>query len=336
MNRAKTEFSAAAEAHPNIALVKYWGKRDRARNLPAVPSLSITLGAMWTRTSVCFDPDAAADSLILNGEPAPRELERTRPTLDRLRALAGRDFPAKVESGNNFPTAAGLASSASGFAALVVAGAGALGLDPGGEHLSELARRGSGSAARSIFGGFVVMAKGEREDGTDAVARPLLESAAWPLEVVVAVTDPGPKDVSSTDGMQHTAATSDFHRAWIEGADSDLEAARMAVETRDFERLAATSEASCLKMHALALSARPGLMYWNGTTVEGIRRIRQLRADGVPVLFTVDAGPQIKAVCLPGYGETVAAALAAMSGVHSTLVSGLGEGARIIAPERMP
>jgi len=335
MNRAGTEHCAQAQAHPNIALVKYWGKRDRARNLPAVPSLSITLGAMWTRTRVHFDPDAAGDSLALDGEPAPRELDRARPTLDRLRALAGCDWPASVESGNNFPTAAGLASSASGFAALVVAGAGALGLDPGPERLSELARLGSGSAARSIFGGFVAMAMGEREDGRDAVARPLLAASAWPLEVVVAVTDPGRKDIASGDGMQHTAATSDFYRAWTAGAEADFEAARQAVENRDFERLAETSEASCLKMHAVALSARPGLMYWNGATVEGIRAIRQLRAEGVPAFFTVDAGPQIKAVCLPGHGEAVAGALSALPGVCRTTVSGLGEGARVIAPERV-
>jgi len=324
---------ALAQAHPNIALVKYWGKRDRTLNLPAVPSLSITLDRLWTRTRVRFDAALEADRLELNGKPAPRELERLRPTLDRLRALADCALPACIESSNNFPTAAGLASSASGFAALVVAAARALGLRLEAAKLSELARQGSGSAARSIFGGFVEMALGERADGSDAVARPLLAAAEWPLEVVVAVTDPAAKAVTSTDGMEHSAASSEFHAAWVRGAAADLEAARAAVTGRDFERLAEVSEASCLKMHATALAARPGLLYWNGATVEGMHAVRQLRREGIPVFFTVDAGPQLKAVCLPGHGDTVAGAIARIPGVHETLRCGLGEGAQVLDPE---
>jgi len=327
------QMDAVAEAHPNIALVKYWGKRDRALNLPAVPSLSITLDRLWTRTRVRFDVAFEEDRLELNGTCAPRELERVRPTLDRLRSLAGCELAAHVESSNNFPTAAGLASSASGFAALVVAAAGALELPLDATRLSELARRGSGSAARSIFGGFVEMRHGERPDGSDAVARPLLPPREWPLEVVVAVTDAAPKAVTSTDGMEHAAATSDFHEAWVSGAASDLEAARAAVLARDFEQLAAVSEASCLKMHATALAARPGLLYWNGATVEAMHAVRQLRRAGTPVFFTVDAGPQLKAVCLPGRAESVAAALGDMPGVRETLVCGLGGDAHVLGPE---
>lgn len=328
---------AAAEAHPNIALVKYWGKRDRTRNLPAVPSLSVTLGALWTRTRIGLEPGLEADRATLNGEAvSPPQLARVRSTLDCMRALTDCRWHAQIESHNNFPTAAGLASSASGFAALVVAAAHAFGLELEAERLSELARRGSGSAARSIFGGFVEMACGVRSDGADAVARPLLAPSDWPLEVVVATTDTAPKTVTSTDGMEHSATTSVFYDAWVARADADLLAAREALAARDFDSLAAVSEASCLKMHAVALAARPGLLYWNGATVDAVRRIRQLREQGVPVFFSVDAGPQVKAVCLPGYGERVAMELGAIPGVGDTLVSGLGDGARPLPWEPFP
>ena len=321
----------ASEAHPNIALIKYWGKRDRTLNLPAVPSLSITLDRLWTRTRVTFDPALTDDSMTLNGSDAPRELARARATVDRLRARAGCGDAVSIDSYNNFPTAAGLASSASGFAALVTAIADALGLELDDAQRSALARQGSGSAARSIFGGFVEMARGERCDGSDAIARPLLAASEWPLDVVVAITDAAAKAVTSTDGMEHTATTSAFYEQWVQGAEADLDEARQAVRARDFERLAQVSEASCLKMHAVALAARPGLLYWNGATVEAMRTIRRLRSDGVPVFFTIDAGPQLKAVCPAGQGADVAAALAAVDGIQDTLHCGLGGGARALS-----
>ena len=322
--------AAAARAHANFALVKYWGKRDAALNLPAVGSISITLDGLASTTRVVFDPDLTADTVTLDGRTDPGTTIKVSATLDLLRARAGLDWRARVESGNDFPTAAGLASSASGFAALVVAADAALGLGLSPGELSGLARRGSGSAARSIFGGFVEMARGERADGRDAVARPLLEADAWPLRVVIAVTDRGGKSVSSRDGMERTAATSPYFPAWVAGADADLAEARAAIAERDFDRLAEVSEFSCLKMHASALAARPGVLYFNGATVEAIHALRALRRDGVPVFFTVDAGPQVKAVCLPGAEAAVAESLAATTGVIEVLRTGLGPGAAVV------
>jgi len=235
---------------------------------------------------------------------------------------------AVVESDNDFPTAAGLASSASGFAALVVAADAALGAElPAGE-LAEFARRASGSAARSIFGGFVELTL--VDSGRRTETRQLLEPEAWPLRVAVAVTEAGPKVVGSTEGMQRTERTSPYYPAWVASSPADLSEARTAVDRRDFESLSNVSESSCLKMHAVMMSARPGLIYWNGSTVECIRRVRQLRADGVPVFFTVDAGPQVKAICLPEAFERVRAELAAVEGVQQVLSSGLGNGARVV------
>ncbi len=325
-----TVREAVAEAHPNVALAKYWGKRDAALNLPAVPSLSITLAGMTSRTRVTFDAAAARDELVLNGAAAPDVLTRLQPTLERLRTLAGCTHRARVVADNDFPTAAGLASSASGFAALVVAAADALGLELAPATASAAARRGSGSAARSLFGGFVEMAPGRAPDGRDAIAQPLLAPEAWPLEVVVVTTDPAPKAVSSRDGMALTAATSPYYAAWVAGAVADFDAARAAVLARDFERLAEVAEASCLAMHAVALAARPGLLYWNGATLEAMQAVRRMRGCGHAVFFTVDAGPQVKAVCLPGHAGAVAAELGAIEGVHSTHRCGLGGDARVV------
>lgn len=322
---------ATAIAHPNIALVKYWGKRDDALNLPASGSLSITLDALHTRTSVRFDPALGEDDVVLNGRRDETESRKISAFLDLLRARAGVATRAQVVSENDFPTGAGLASSASGFAALVVAAARALGMDLDASSLSRLARRGSGSAARSIFGGFAEMAAGTRADGEDAFATPLLDPEAWPLRVVIAITTRASKSTSSRVGMDLSRRTSPFYRDWIATGAADLDAARSAVRTRDFGKLADVGEASCLAMHAVMLSTRPGLIYWNGATVECMRRVRALReTDGLGVFFTVDAGPQVKAVCLPDAAARVADGLRDIVGVEEVLVSGLGAGARIV------
>jgi diphosphomevalonate decarboxylase len=326
------DTQARAEAHPNIALVKYWGKRDLALNLPAVGSLSITLDTLWTRTRVRFDSSLTADRFLLNGCPDDRQLKRVAGCMNLLRQRAGGGAFAEIDSENNFPTGAGLASSASGFAALVVAGDAALGLKLNPAELSELARRCSGSAARSIFGGYVEWSLGSREDGTDSVARPILDAAVWALSVVVAVTATGEKSIGSTAGMRRSADTSPYYKAWVDTGEDDLVEARSAVATQDFARLAAIAEYSCLKMHALALASQPGMIYWNGATVEAMHAVRRLRAQGLAVFFTVDAGPQVKAVCLPEVADRVAAELAAVPGVLKILRCGLGGGARLIAP----
>ncbi len=320
---------ATAIAQPNIALVKYWGKRDVALNLPAAGSLSITLDALHTRTSVRFDPALGADDIVLNGVRDPDHTRRISAFLDLFRNRARADTRARVESANDFPTGAGLASSASGFAALAVAANGALGLGLDARQLSILARRGSGSAARSIFGGFVEMAAGRRADGEDAFASSLLDADAWPLSVVVAVTSRAAKATGSSAGMQASERTSPYYRAWVDAVPGDLATAREAVRAHDFETLASVSEASCLAMHAVMLSTRPGLLYWNAATVACMHLIRDLRARGTGVFFTIDAGPQVKAVCLPNAAAGVADALRGIAGVEDVMTSGLGRGARI-------
>ena len=319
---------ATAVAHPNIALIKYWGKADPASNLPAVGSISITLDTLVTTTSVRFDPALRADSFSLDGRPAPELLPRVRSCLELFRERLPGVPHAEVASTNSFPTGAGLASSASGFAALVVAADHALGAGLERAELAELARRCSGSAARSLFGGFVELRM--RPDGAGTDTGPILAAADWPLQVVVAVTSAEAKAIGSTAGMLHTERTSPYYPAWLATSEGDLAAARRAIETQDFAALAAVAEHSCLKMHAVMLASRPGLLYWNGTTVECLHRLRELAAQGVGVFFTIDAGPQVKAICLPEAAERVAGALTELPGVTKVLRCGLGAGARVV------
>jgi diphosphomevalonate decarboxylase len=319
---------ATARAGANIALVKYWGKRDAGLNLPAAGSISITLAGLETVTSVIPLPESDGDQLLVNGEHV--DPSRVSAVLKLMRELAGGGPRFRVDSHNNFPTGAGLASSASAFAALVLAADQVLGLALPRARLSELARRGSGSAARSIFGGFVEMAAGEQSDGSDCIARPLLPGADWPLELVVAITDGSAKSVSSTEGMNRTMQTSPYYPAWVDSVPGDLDEARAAIKQRDFTRLSAIAEYSALKMHASALAARPGLLYWNAATMACLHEIRALQNAGRGVFFTIDAGPQIKAVCLPGETDAVATALEGIPGVTRIIRTGLGSGAELV------
>ena len=321
---------AQARARANFALVKYWGKADTGLNVPAVGSISITLDALWSDTTVELDPKFAADDFVLDGARRAEQSAKVSACLDLLRARAGVTTRARVASSNNFPTGAGLASSASGFAALVTAASAALGLDLTPRELSVFARFGSGSAARSVFGGFVEMHAGRAADGTDSYAEPLLDGAAWPLEVVIAVTAKGEKEVGSRSGMLRSAELSPYYPAWVATQPADLDAARDAIAARDFGALADVAEHNCLKMHAAALAARPGLVYWNGATVECLHAVRRLRAGGVPVFFTIDAGPQVKAICTTPERARVAAALRELPGVVEVVSSKLGPGVELL------
>lgn len=321
-----SEFEAIA--HPNIALVKYWGKSNLVSNIPAVPSLSITLGGLATRTRV-LQTDGDCDEFFFEGQRSPEMEDRVFGCLEKMRRATGFRGHLRVHSENNFPTAAGLASSASGFAALVVA-ADALML--GGlsrRELADIARQASGSAARSLYGGYVELSL-EPDRDMPTLIQPILGPDEWPLEIVIAITSSDKKEVSSSLGMESSRRNSPYYEAWVDGAKANLIEARKAIRNRDFQALAEISEHSCLKMHGLMMAARPGLLYFKGATLDALHRIRDLRQQGVAVFFTVDAGPQVKAVCLPQARETVQNALAEIPGIQGLLHSKLGEGARIL------
>lgn len=324
---------AVAIAHPNIALTKYWGKRAGAGRLPAVPSLSVTLAGLATRTRVRFDHALARDRLVLNGSPVEGEAEaRAVDLLDRVRAASGEVRFAEVESRNDFPTASGLASSASGFAALALAAARAGGLSWETRRVSDLARRSSVSAARSLFGGYVELDAGPPGDlATDFLAaRPIASASHMPLAVLVCVTSEGPKAVGSTAGMQTTLRESPYAEAWLSHAPRLHARLREALLSRDFAAVGALAESSALAMHASAIAA--GVVYWTGATLDVLAAVRGLRSAGVLAFATIDAGPHVKILVRPQDAAHAKAAAVAVPGVKRVIEASIGEGARLETP----
>ncbi len=322
---------ATAYAHTNIALVKYWGKRLGAApglNLPAVGSLSLTLDRFGTETTVELVDDDDDIFVLDNHVVSPQEARKVSAFLDRVRALAGSARRARVTSRNDVPTAAGLASSASAFAALAQASTSAFGLGLEERSLSRLARQGSGSAARSIFGGFVVLHRGERDDGHDCFAEPL-DAPTFAARLVVVRCGVGKKDTGSTDGMEHTASTSPYFEAWVMTHESDLRAARAALAAGDLPRLGEVMEHSTLKMHATTLAAQPGFFYFLPTTIAVLLAVRGLRARGTGAWATMDAGPHVKVLCAQADVDAVVAALSQVNGVVGIDVAGPGPGVEV-------
>jgi diphosphomevalonate decarboxylase len=311
---------AVAVAHPNVALSKYWGKRDGEGNVPAVPSLSVTLAGLATRTRVRWDERLAEHRFVLGGAAAARgEAPRVFALLDEVRRAHGHAAFADVESQNDFPTASGLASSASGFAALAVAAVRAAGGDWDAGRVADLARRGSASAARSLFGGFVEL------DGT--AVRSVAPSGHLPLAVLVAVTTEARKAVGSSEGMRLTMERSPYARPWLEAAPRLHEELRAALLARDFARLGELAEASAMAMHACAIAA--GIVYWSGATLEALAAVRALRAAGTAAYATIDAGPHVKVLVAPGDAAAARAALERVPGVLRVIEARPGEGARV-------
>ncbi len=309
----------AAIAHPNIALIKYWGKQPGSGNRPATPSLSVTLEGMRTITSV---ESYAVDTLVMNG------VERSDTKIAQFLALLREHFdvpPLKIDTSNDFPTGAGLASSASGFAALMTAINAHCELRLGPSTVSGWARQGSASAARSIFGGFVSLSAPNWEAAEE------FHASHWPLNVLVAVTSDTQKHTSSTQGMTISASTSPYFQAWTETAGNDFQAAREAVRHKDFAALARVAEHSSMKMHALMLSSQPPLIYWNAGSLEALAKIRELQSSGVDVFATMDAGPQVKAVCTADAAADVSEALSALPNILRVVHARLGPGARTLA-----
>ena len=321
-------MKAKAFAPTNIALAKYWGKRDIDLNLPANGSLSATLDHFGSTTSVEFNSSLTEDIFFLNGK-ADRSTGKVRRVLDRLRKLSGHSKFAHVESSNNFPTGAGLASSASGLAALTVAGSQALGLDLSKTKLSEIARQGSGSASRSLDEGFVEWKRGELSDGSDSVASSVFSSTHFPLNVFIAVISAETKHTLSTDGMLHTQRTSPYFDSWVASAEESISKIKEAIAQKNFELLAALTEANCLQMHASAMAAVPAVIYFKPQTLQVIEKVRALRADGCEVFFTIDAGPNVVVFSSPENSLRVEDELRALKPAD-LLKTKLGKGACLL------
>ena len=322
------EHSATARAGSNIAITKYWGNRDADLCIPANDSISMTLDLANTITTVSFRSDlhedqVSVDDHMLSGPP----LERVVRHLDLFRSLADTRWRASVVSQNSFPSAAGIASSASGFAALTVACAAALGLDLPARDLSELARRGSGSAARSIFGGFVMLHAGESHQG--AYAEPLYDPSWWEIRDLVAILSYREKEVSSTAG-HGLADTSPFHLARVAAIPALNDRLEQALAERDLATLGEVAEQDALLMHAVMMTSRPSLLYWIPETVAVMRKVHSWRAEGIPVYFTIDAGPNVHLLTMPEYVDRLLTDLRDEPAVREVLPCGPGEAARLV------
>lgn len=320
---------ATARAGANVALVKYWGKRDEERNLPAVGSISVTLGDLVATAQVAVDEETPRFSS--GGEAvAGRAAERMANYLDWLAGALGTAGRLSVDVETTFPVGAGLASSAAIHCAVAAASASALDTPVDLTRLSGLARVGSGSAARSVFGGWVEWHRGEREDGLDSVAEPILGEHDWPVGLVVALAHEGPKDVPSRDAMRHVSRTSPLYPGWLEAQDPDLTAMRSAIAARDFAVVGTIAEENCLRMHATGFAARPPVVYWSPATLAAMEAVRGLRRDGCEAYFTIDAGAQVKVLCRPAAVQDVADAMARVPGVVRVLRSRLGPGVEML------
>jgi diphosphomevalonate decarboxylase len=329
-------MKATARAFTNIALIKYWGKRDESLFLPMNSSLSITLDKFYTTTTVEFCSNLLTDVFVINNQLADEpEVNKITHFLNRVRAMSGKGFNAIVNTTNHVPTAAGFASSASGFAALAAAATKAIGLDLDRNGLSQLARQGSGSACRSVYGGYVEWQKGERVDGTDSFAVPLIDGQDWDISILSVLLTSEQKTVSSRSGMKRTVETSPFYSSWLVEVEKDMVIAKEAIRKRDFEMLGTVTEANALKMHATTLGATPPFMYWQGATLDVIQKVNELRSIGIQAYFTIDAGPNVKVLCQPKDEQGVREKLLTLPSVQDVYTCHPGPGITYLSNPRM-
>ena len=321
-------LSATALAHPNIAFIKYWGNRDDTLRLPANGSISMNLDGLVTTTQVTFDGLCSADSLSVNGlMVAGPALERVSGFLDIVRKMAGTDLRAEVISASNFPSGAGLASSAAAFAALALAASRAAGLDLGPAALSRLARRGSGSACRSVPGGFVEWTAGASD--ADSYASSIAPPGHWPLADCIAILSSEPKPTGSSEGNT-LAGTSPLQAARVEDAPRRLEVCRRAILARDFAAFAEIVELDSNLMHAVMMTSTPPLFYWQEATLTVMRLVRARRLEGWPVCYTIDAGPNVHVITEDAWAERVADFLRGIPEIREARLARVGGAARFI------
>ena len=320
--------TATAIANPNLAFIKYWGNRDNALRIPMNGSISMNLDGLYTRTTVSFQPSLPFDELIINGhEVAGPGLERVSYILDIIRGMAKIKELAEVMTRNNFPSGAGIASSASAFAALALAGSQAAGLSLSERELSRLARRGSGSAARSIPSGFVEWQAGTCDE--DSFAYSIADTDHWKLVDCVAIVSASHKKTGSTEGHS-LAPTSPLQAARLADAPRRLEICRNAILNCDFDAFAAIVELDSDMMHSVMMTSTPALHYWKPASLEVMNQVQAWRAEGIPVCYTVDAGPNVHVICLETEADLIEKRLRQIPGVQDVLVARAGSGAWIV------
>jgi diphosphomevalonate decarboxylase len=320
--------TATAQAHPNIAFIKYWGNRDNSLRIPLNGSISVNLDGLTTRTTVSFQPSLPFDELIIGGhEVTGAGLERVSHILDLIRGMTNVKYRAEVITENNFPSGAGIASSASAFAALALAGSKAAGLDLSERELSRLARRGSGSASRSIPGGFVEWQAGSNDE--DSFAFSIAPPSHWQLIDLIAIISASHKKTGSTEGHA-IAPTSPLQTARVADAPRRLELCRRAILEKDFNAFASIVELDSDMMHAVMMTSTPALHYWKPASLAVMESVRAWRMDGLPVCYTVDAGANVHVLTLESEAQAIEKNLRGITGVEKILVARPGGAAKIV------
>jgi diphosphomevalonate decarboxylase len=319
---------ATAISCANIAFVKYWGRKDHALRLPLNSSISMNLDRTTTTTTVLFDRALEADQVMIeDSETSGKAAQRVSEHLDRIRTLAGISARAQVVSRNSFPMGAGIASSASAFAALTTAACAAAGLEPDERTLTILARLGSGSACRSIPAGFVEWHTADTSEGS--YAEQIAPPEHWDLRDLIAIVQTVHKKVSSTKGHE-LVGPSPFAEARLAAAERALPVVRDALLARDFVALGEETEQEAIRMHAVAMTSQPSLLYWSPDTVRIMQAVRDWRESGLAVYFTIDAGANVHVLCEESWAGELESRLRALDGVQDVIACGPGPGTRLI------
>lgn len=315
------------QAGSDIALVKYWGKKDKVLRLPANGSISMILDSLQTVTTVEFQKELNRDQIIIGGEVEDGEASRAIKHLDRIRELArqknliSQDIFAKVVSENNFPKSTGLSSSGSGFAALTLAASKAIGLDLSEKELSILARQGSGTACRCVCGGFVEWLDGDTSE--TSYSQSFLAADTFAIRDLVAIVSEDKKNLSSTKGHD-LAQTSIFFAARQAKINDKLEQVKTAIQAKNFETLGEIVEAEALEFHSILLTSQPSILLFYPGTIEVMQAVRKLRSNGVPVYFTINTGFNVHVLTLPAYEDQVKTMLQDLPSVIKVINSGIG------------
>lgn len=323
-----SDNTSIAIAHPNIALIKYWGNQNHKLRIPENGSISFNLDSLFTQTSVSFDSAFKADVLSINDkEMTDSSLERVVSILEIVRQLSGKKLFANVESTNNFPIGTGIASSASAFAALSLAASKSIGLELSEKDLSRLARRGSGSACRSIPEGFVEWFPGESD--SDSFAKSIAPSDHWELVDIIAVVSAEHKIVGSSAGHE-LASTSPLQAARVADTNHRMEIVRKAILERDFLAMADTVELDSNIMHAVMMTSNPPIMYWESTSITIMKTVKEWRATGLAVCYTLDAGPNVHIITTKEHADKLISNLTAIKGIKKILKSGVGGKTKLV------
>lgn len=318
---------AKARAHANIALIKYWGKADEALALPNNSSLSLTLDKFYTETEVRFQDDLDEDIFYLNGKQDEATLLKVTAFVDQFRKLKGIETRVFVESINYVPTAAGLASSASAFAALGAAVNEALDLGLSKQELSTYVRKGSGSATRSVYGGLVQWHKGYDHESSYAEK---IDDANFDIGMIAVIVNASEKKVSSREGMKQTIDTSPFYDLWPQEAEADLLLMKEAIKEQDIDKIGEIAERNAMKMHATMMAANPSIIYFEPDTLRAIQVVKELRTKGISAYYTMDAGPNVKIICRLSEKEIIKDALLKYFKEENVIVASPGAGVTII------